>query len=86
MTQAHHGRHLFEAGISYHAYGTIKNGRKIKGYFYKLSSAPSLEQITKLRVIFPHVSTGYGQSEFTPERRKAVLIFPSAAELKRMGA
>ena len=80
-----HGRNLYKAGIHYHAYGTIKNGRKVTAYFYKLNSTPTSEQIAKLREEFPHVSTGYGYREFAPELRKSVLIFPSGAELKRRG-
>ena len=81
-----HGYNLYKAGINYHAYGAIKNGRKVTAYFYKLNNAPTSEQMAKLREEFPHVSTGYGCSEFAPELRKAVLIFPSSAELKRRGA
>ena len=81
-----YGGDLHKAGINYHAYGTIKNGRKVTAYFYKLNSTPTSEQMAKLREEFPHVSTGYGYSEFAPEQRKAVLIFPSSAELKRRGA
>lgn len=78
-----HGRNLYKAGINYHAYGTIKNGRKVTAYFYKLDNAPTSEQIAKLKEEFPHVSTGYVCSEFAPEVCKSVLIFPSSAELKR---
>ena len=81
-----HGRRLYALGINYHAFGTLKNGRKVAAYFYKLHTAPSSEQLAKLREEFPHVSTGYGFSEFAPELRRVVLIFPSRAELKRKGA
>lgn len=80
-----HGRNLYKAGINYHAYGTIKNGRQVTAYFYKLNSTPTIEQMAKLREEFPRVSTGCGYCEFAPELRKAVLIFPSGSELKRRG-
>ena len=80
-----HGADLYRTGISYFAYGTIKTGRKVNAYFYKLSTPATSEQIATLRGKFPHVSTGYGCSEFAPELLKQVLIFPSVAELKRKG-
>jgi hypothetical protein len=80
-----HGSYLYSAGISYFSHGIIKNGRKVQAYFFKLNKPASSEQIASLREKFPHVSTGYGFSEFAPELRRQVLIFPSAAELKRQG-
>lgn len=80
-----HGSTLYKLGISYHAHGTIRNGRKVNAYYYKLCSPATLEQLKLLREQFPHVVTGYGYSQFAPEMRKAVLIFPSAAQLKRDG-
>ena len=80
-----HGSNLYRAGISYYAHGTIKNGRKVRAYFYKLCKPATSEQIAALRETCPQASTGYGYSEFAPEARCAVLIFPSAAELKRQG-
>lgn len=81
----HHGSTLYNLGLSYYAYGTIKNGRKVQAYYYKLSKPATSEQIQALREAFPYVSTGYGYSLYAPELRKSVLIFPSKAELKRQG-
>ena len=78
-----HGQYLYHAGISYYSHGTIKDGRKVKAYFYKLSVPATSDQIQLLRVNFPYVQTGYGFSEFAPELKRSVLIFPSKAELKR---
>ncbi len=80
-----HGSELYSLGIDYYTHGTIKSGRKVQAYFYKLCKPATSEQIASLREKFPHVATGYGYSEFSPENRKQVLIFPSAAELKRKG-
>lgn len=80
-----HGSTLYRAGINYYAHGTIKNGRKVVAYFYKLTKPATSEQIAAVRDAFPHVSTGYGYNEYAPENRSAVLIFPSKAELKRKG-
>lgn len=80
-----HAQELYRAGVSFCAHGTIKRGRQITAYFYRLSTAATSEQIATIRRLFPHVSTGYGFSEFAPENRHSVLIFPSMAELKRRG-
>lgn len=50
-----HGLDLYKAGISYHAYGTIKQGRKVQAYFYKLCKPATTEQIAELRKAYPHV-------------------------------
>lgn len=81
-----HGSTLYNLGMSYYAHGTIKQGRKVQAYYYKLSKPATSEQIQELRKIYPHVSTGYGYSQYAPEQRASVLIFPSKAELKRQGA
>jgi len=81
----HHGSTLYNLGFSYYAHGTIKNGRKVQAYYYKLSKPATSEQIQTLREAFPYVSTGYCYSQFAPEIRASILIFPSQSELKRQG-
>ena len=80
-----HGSALYNIGLSYYAHGTIKQGRKVQAYFYKLCKPATSNQIQELRKSYPHVSTGYGYSQYAPEQRASVLIFPSKAEIKRMG-
>lgn len=80
-----HGSTLYNLGLSYYSYGTIKQGRKVQAYFYKLTKPATSEQIQELRKSYHHVSTGYGYNQYAPEQRSSVLIFPSKAELKRMG-
>lgn len=80
-----HGSTLYSLGLSYYAHGTIKQGRKVQAYFYKLSKPATSEQIQELRKVYPYVSTGYGYNQYAPEIRSSVLIFPSKAELKRQG-
>ena len=80
-----HGQSLYRAGIEYHAHGIIKRGAQTVAYYYKLNKPATIEQISAMREQFPHVTTGYGYNEFSPENRKQVLIFPSKAELKRKG-
>ena len=79
-----HGSTLYSLGLSYHSYGTIKQGRKVQGYYYKLSKPATSEQIQKLREMFPYVTTGYGYSQYAPELRASILVFPSKAEIKRL--
>lgn len=80
-----YGSTLYNLGLSYYAHGTIKQGRKVQVYFYKLSKPATSEQIQELRKAYPYVSTGYGYSQYAPELRASVLVFPSKAELKRQG-
>lgn len=81
----HHGSTLYKLGLSYYAHGTLKQGRKIAAYVYKLCKPATSEQMQTLRDTFPYVTTGYGYSEYAPEIRASVLIFPSKAQLKREG-
>ena len=81
-----YSQELYRRGISFYHTGTIKNGRKIVAYFFKLSKPATSEQIAELRKTIPYIQTGYGVSEFAPELRSSVLIIPSKAELNRRGA
>ena len=80
-----HGSTLYTMGLSYYAHGTIKQGRMVQAYFYKLSKPATSEQLNELRKQYPYVSTGYGYSQYAPELRASVLIFPSKAEIRRRG-
>jgi hypothetical protein len=80
-----HGSTLYNANISYYAHGAIKQGRKVQAYYYKLCKPITVEQIQEIRKVFPYVTTGQSQSQFAPEQRNPVLIFPSKAELTRKG-
>ena len=80
-----HGSTLYNLGLSYYAHGTLKQGRKVRAYFYKLCKPATSQQLQALREVYPYASTGYGYSEYAPEQRASVLIFPSKAQLKRQG-
>lgn len=80
-----HGSTLYNLGLSYYAHGTIKQGRKVQAYYYKLCKPATLKQMQEIRKAFPHAATGYAQSQYAPELRAGVIIFPSKAELKRQG-
>ena len=81
-----HGSTLYALGINYYAHGTIKQGRKVQAYYFKLCKPASAEQVQAVRESFPHAVTGTSQSEYAPELRSSFLIFPSQAHLKRMKA
>ena len=78
-----HGSTLYNAGVSYYAHGTIKDGRKTVAYFYKLCKPATLEQLETIRKAHPKMSTGRANSQYAPEVCSSVLIFPSKAQLKR---
>jgi hypothetical protein len=80
-----HGSTLYTLGISYYAHGTIKQGRQVQGYFYKLCKPATAEQLQAARAIFPHMHTGKARSQYAPEICANVLIFSSKAALKRQG-
>ena len=81
-----YSQELYRHGISFYHTGTIKNGRKIVAYFFKLSKPVTPNQIAELRKTIPHIQTAHGVSEFAPELRSIVLTIPSKAELKRRTA
>lgn len=78
-----HGSTLYNLGLSYYAYGTIKQGRKVQAYYYKLCKPATPEQTQALQSVFPHVTEGTSRAQYAPELRANVLIFPSKAEMKR---
>lgn len=81
-----HGSTLYTLGLSYYAHGTVKQGRKIQAYFFKLCKPVTPEQLAELRKVFPHVHTGQSQSQYAPELKSSVVLFPSKAELKRISS
>jgi hypothetical protein len=78
-----HGSTLYTLGLSYYAHGTVKQGRKVQAYFYKLCNPATPEQLAEIRKVFPHVHTGQSQSQYAPELKASVLLFPSKAKLNR---
>ena len=78
-----HGSTLYTLGLSYYAHGTVKQGRKVQAYFYKLCKPATPEQLAEVRKVFAHVQTGQSQSQYAPELTASILIFPSKAQLKR---
>ncbi len=81
-----HGSTLYTLGLSYYAHGTVKQGRKVQAYFFKLCKPATPEQLSELRKVFPHVHTGQSQAQYAPELKSSVLLFPSKAELNRIAS
>ena len=79
-----HGSTLYAIGVNYYSHGTINRGRKIEGYFFKLSKPATGEQFEAIKREFPMVQAGHTRSEYAPEQSASVLIFPSKAALKRL--
>ncbi len=75
--------HLYKLGINFWDSGTINNGRKIKGRYYKCDKI-SGENFEKIRKHFPFAYRGKVRSEFAPECTRSCIIIPSKAEIKRM--
>lgn len=67
---------MHKLGVSYFAYGTIKNGRKKIADYYKLCSPISDNQLNQLKEYFPAITTGKSVSQYAPELKQAVLILP----------
>lgn len=78
-----HGSTLYSLGISYFAYGTIKQGRKVQAYYFKLCKPLTPEQLSALREVYPDVHTGHSQYMYAPEIITNVVYFLSKAEIKR---
>lgn len=70
-----YGGDLYKAGVSYYASGTIKNGRKIAAYYFRLSKPATVEQLNQLKKLYPQMTTGNSYNEFAPEIQSPVLIF-----------
>lgn len=79
----YHGQDLYKAGIDYHATGSIKHGRRITAYYYKLSNGITPEQLQTIRETHPQAHTGHTRAQYAPELTCKVLIIPSKAEMKR---
>jgi hypothetical protein len=78
-----HGSFLCSIGVDYFDYGSIKNGRQVRAYFYKLCKPIDADSFRKICEKYPNVSLGHSRAEYAPELTSCVLIFPSKAELKR---
>lgn len=78
-----HGWELYKLGINHYASGTIRNGKKIYGYFYKLCEELTEERLNGLKQTGFSFELGTSSPQYAPELKSRVLIILSMAELKR---
>lgn len=71
-------RELYRAGVSYHAYGTITQGKTALFDYYKADKVTD-EQLEALRQYCPDVQVKGSRSEYAPELRSVLVCFPKAA-------
>lgn len=72
------GSKLYRAGVSYHAYGTIKQGTKALFNYFKADNITD-SQIVALREYCPDMQVTGMRSEYAPELRSVCIMFPKAA-------
>ena len=70
---------LYRLGISYHKTGQVKALGRAYWDFYKCNEALTDEQIEQVRAFCPDVSVRSAGSQYAPEHRLPVLLFPKAA-------
>lgn len=69
---------LYRAGVSYYAYGTIKQGKTALFNYYKADKVTDA-QLEALREYCPDVQVKGARSEYAPELRSVLVCFPKAA-------
>lgn len=79
----YHGYELYKAGIAYHSTGTIKSGRKVLAYYYKLCNPITAEQLQAIQAVIPEVTTGDYRAQYAPEITGKVLVIKSKAQILR---
>lgn len=79
--------HIWEllGSLGWHADGTIKRGRQIVGYYYKLDRLTDTD-LESVREYWPDAERMKARSEYAPEQVNPVVFVPSKAERKRRAA
>lgn len=73
------GSRLYRAGVSYYAFGIAKqNGAALFDYF-TLSEPLTEAQAQAVRDYCPDFQIGGSRSQYAPEIKRQVLLFPKAA-------
>jgi hypothetical protein len=75
---------LYHNGISYHAYGALKEGRKIVARWFK-SNKVTKEQRKALQALDDSVYFMPSSPEYAPETKNVLICFKTKAQLKREG-
>lgn len=76
ITQA--ADHVYSAGVSYHAHGTVMRGRTALFLFLQCDTI-SDTQVAKLRVYCPDMQVVGVRHKYAPEITRVHLLFPKAA-------
>ena len=71
-------RMLYHAGISYHAFGTLKIGKSAYFDYYKADKITDA-QLAIIREFCPDVQLQGVRKEYAPEIRSVAVCFPKAA-------
>lgn len=69
---------IYRAGISYHAFGTIKQGRAALFDYYKCDKVTT-EQLATIRQYCPDMQVKVISATYAPELRSVALCFPKVA-------
>lgn len=72
------GSRLYRAGVSYHAYGTIKQGNDALFTYFKADKVTD-EQLATLKQYCPDVQVKGIGAQYAPELRSVAICFPKAA-------
>lgn len=76
------GRTLYKLGVSYHAYGDIKEGRKIVSRWFKADKVTK-EQKEALQALDGSAYFLSTSPEYAPEIKNVMICFKTQAQLKR---
>lgn len=71
-------RMLYRAGISYHAFGTLKIGKSAYFDYYKADMITD-SQLEAIREFCPDVQLQGVRKEYAPEIKSVAVCFPKAA-------
>ena len=78
-------RMLYRAGVSYHAFGTIKQGKTALFNYYKCDKVTA-EQLATIRQYCPDMQVKGIGATYAPELRSVALCFPKIAFYRMNGA
>ena len=76
---------LYRNGVSYHAFGVIKQGKTMLFDYYKCDKVTD-EQAEALRQFCPDMQVKGCRAEYAPELRSVLLCFPKAAWYRAQGS
>lgn len=73
------GSRLYRAGVSYHAFGVAKQNSAALFDYFTLSEPLTEAQAQAVRDYCPDFQIGGSRSQYAPEIKRQVLLFPKAA-------